>query len=812
MGAKRGLSRAGPELNRRDAIIKLFNLAEDKFLVTRTENTDGANVEVVYKAQDSAKAGESSCLGFIRFKTSDDQGGEGVIEIVNRKAVLQPWHLELGASSKGNDETQAGAHGEGLKVAFLVLMRGDQNFNVRCRSGGFNWVFNFTAQGKLVVRLNRMNSEKIRIEDAKSSGEHRKLLVPCAVSCEQDIQVQLAEGSIVKTPNKSLLLEPSLRGTIYLKGLLRKASHPTQIERSASMTRKPLKFGYYFVSGTTTRDRESVATAGEESKAIWAIWVKALGVRPALVEELSSMLNAPYRDYADVYRAESMVDRETAENLKAYLCGRKFGGKWYYSDSEKTTSANQATVQNPRLTQTIKGLGYTPAYISPVYWKVLRRYDLVRTTAEEERRRFMNAQPVASQVFGTDFAGLICRLLSACLRSCPVTEKVNVRFVRAGKLKLKSYLSKPETDSGTLTVHEQWLTYEDALKELGLPEDESNINDGVFHAVKTLFEDALAQIPDERFELLSVRRRQRRRAGRAVYLTHERTAKQIRNSEHLLGEQRIFEFFRIETTWGFDINPSSASLRAFWFVPPVEFLAANIAKSSVNLELHLEETCSHLRDKYLIGADMIATPACKSEQCRKKEDDVPFTSGSHTFDNLKTGQHYFYIIRMVKNPAAFVFITPPIFFPAPPLRITTFSRPPGPENNPVTYWYKTLGPELERVDVHMLSNGQWYDAVQSDNGDVKALVSVLDTRDRDSYDEPEVNDEPEINDESESVIGKMEIEYTAMGLIPHANFVTWKVRKMGNELMKEQQLERCNSFSAHEQSRSSVLDSVSRMF
>ena len=44
----------------------------------------------------------------------------------------------MGGTSKAGNKNQAGAHGEGLKLALLVLMRGEQNHCVRCRSGGFN--------------------------------------------------------------------------------------------------------------------------------------------------------------------------------------------------------------------------------------------------------------------------------------------------------------------------------------------------------------------------------------------------------------------------------------------------------------------------------------------------------------------------------------------------------------------------------------------------------------------------------------------------------------------------------------------------
>lgn len=140
---------------RRDGIIKSFNLAGNEFKVERVEQTLGRNTEIVYRVpaankSDAKNPKDPKWLGYIRFKGRD---GEGFIDIANCSATLQPKHLDMGGTSKTGDKEQAGAHGEGLKIALLVLMRRPQNHFVRCRSGGFNWIFNFSTSGRLVVRL-----------------------------------------------------------------------------------------------------------------------------------------------------------------------------------------------------------------------------------------------------------------------------------------------------------------------------------------------------------------------------------------------------------------------------------------------------------------------------------------------------------------------------------------------------------------------------------------------------------------------------------------------------------------------------------
>lgn len=129
-------------------------------------------------------------LGYIRYK---GRHGEGTIDITNRSATLQPWHLDLGGTSKADDDDQAGAHGEGLKLALLVLMRGMQNHSVRCRSGGFNWKFNFTTRGRLVARLHRMAPEAIRKAEDQARRLSQRTLLPFGTNPELDVQFVIGE-------------------------------------------------------------------------------------------------------------------------------------------------------------------------------------------------------------------------------------------------------------------------------------------------------------------------------------------------------------------------------------------------------------------------------------------------------------------------------------------------------------------------------------------------------------------------------------------------------------------------------------------
>jgi hypothetical protein len=57
-------------------------------------------------------------LGFVRYKEKD-----GMLELTNFKARLSRATLDLGVTSKREKDHLAGTHGEGFKIAALVMVR-----------------------------------------------------------------------------------------------------------------------------------------------------------------------------------------------------------------------------------------------------------------------------------------------------------------------------------------------------------------------------------------------------------------------------------------------------------------------------------------------------------------------------------------------------------------------------------------------------------------------------------------------------------------------------------------------------------------
>lgn len=243
------------------------------------------------------------------------------------------------------------------------------NHEIMCVSGGWNWRFNFRADRTLKAQLTKMSDEKRAREEEKSRKLCTKGAIPFPVSPLNDVKFvigracigkshygwkvkrekvtvdefkewtkaalfleDIEEGGIIITSSGDLALAEQLRRNLYIKGLLLKES--TDI-MSASVSGHPLKYGYNFAKGKTDRDRHNMASANEESKAIHDIWRRVVIERkPALISDLSEMLNSTQSLYTDVQHAFENLQKETAISLRTHLFSIE--RKWYYSAEEKS--------------------------------------------------------------------------------------------------------------------------------------------------------------------------------------------------------------------------------------------------------------------------------------------------------------------------------------------------------------------------------------------------------------------------------------------------------------------------------------------
>lgn len=354
-------------LHRRDAIIESNRLDPKDFSVTLQATPPGGRgkTEIVYKAFGGHPDSGAECLGFVRFI---GQHGLGTIELSNLRATLHPDHLDFGGTTKKGRQNQAGAHGEGLKLAIMILMQSSQNHTVFACSGGVNYTFNFNTKGKLVARLSRNDKTQphpqpkklsistpavmptgdvhfmigqkkpgrnelglqarrtlVRQEDFASWSEVSLDLIKARIGDQSDQR-------IINTPHGDLLVSPDFRGKLFLKGLLLRESTES---RSASMTGLRLAFGYNFAFGRTNRERQSVADAYEEATGYGRILCHALRDRPDLSGKVCDHLNSTEPRYAESQCPAIIWPRDVAVMFKQNLLRGELANRWLYYSKEQ---------------------------------------------------------------------------------------------------------------------------------------------------------------------------------------------------------------------------------------------------------------------------------------------------------------------------------------------------------------------------------------------------------------------------------------------------------------------------------------------
>lgn len=242
------------------------------------------------------KPGTAELLGFIRFAYDRDGFSiGGGLKIANFNASLQGYTLRTGGTTKSGDGRQTGQFGEGMKLSALVFRRSGYKFHIE--STGFKWDFTY-QQRELVCKLSRISEERLNGLARNARGLPRTAeahpwedvcVVIGAPGKTRDISGQPARGkrihvidfrewlkvtldikpptAMIKTSKGYLIREPSYSGQLYLQGLL----FP-----SGATIPQPYQFGYNFLTGSTTRDRTSLAGSNEEGQKVADIWAAAI--------------------------------------------------------------------------------------------------------------------------------------------------------------------------------------------------------------------------------------------------------------------------------------------------------------------------------------------------------------------------------------------------------------------------------------------------------------------------------------------------------------------------------------------------------
>lgn len=180
----------------------------------------------------------------------------GTLEIRSEGVTLEAESLVLGGTSKEGRSDLIGGFHEGMKLAFVVLLR--EGYTIEIENGGVLWRPSFEVSSTYGVRVLTIEEEdgEEQNEDlvfriggiAESLYEELRGNFPCI---EEDY------GEVVECEYGQILLEKSFRGKMFVEGLyIQKDEH--------------FEFGYNFKADVVELDRDRKAINYHELKTLTA--------------------------------------------------------------------------------------------------------------------------------------------------------------------------------------------------------------------------------------------------------------------------------------------------------------------------------------------------------------------------------------------------------------------------------------------------------------------------------------------------------------------------------------------------------------
>lgn len=177
------------------------------------------------------------------------------ITISNKTSKLKAESLLLGGGTKADDENTIGKHGEGYKIAFMVLLRNNKSIKVYNYGAREVWSARLIVSRRYGQQVPAIFVEKEAVW--KSVPNNDLTIEVSGITPEEYITIQdknlnLRQDTIDRvniTGSGSIILNPEEKGNIYVRGLF--------ISNESS-----LSYGYDFEPSVITldRDRRMVST------------------------------------------------------------------------------------------------------------------------------------------------------------------------------------------------------------------------------------------------------------------------------------------------------------------------------------------------------------------------------------------------------------------------------------------------------------------------------------------------------------------------------------------------------------------------
>ncbi|KAJ0365560.1 hypothetical protein COL154_004417 [Colletotrichum chrysophilum] len=576
-------------LKMKDGIIAAFDMDPRSFLPVWNETTPGVIRITVHRNIE----GQRELVGFIVHKAKT-----GTVEIANFNANLSMDDLSIGGSTKRNNDKFAGVHGEGFKVAALVMVR--SGIPVRIQSTSANWNFGFKGFNKdrFYCKISKpntknVNSETVSLTQQTMGGTLRSDLVSYS---SRDVAIQLSHPAtgrgyrkpitaeefrawttvsldlsnpdpdkMIRTQHGDLVFDERFAGQIYLKGF--KVSAPT-------LGSKSYRFCYNFATGKLGRDRERMTSHDKEAETLANIWETAVaGDHGNLVQRYVELFS---EDCVDIISAEK-ASRILARRIWTWLRTSQPGAFYY---SEGSDSRHDGGHQVGIILNDIKK---QPRKLAKELWRLLVKYDCARTPQQERIRLFSSSQPVGNVdgYFGLN----ISRVLKSVLAMDTALSGIQLQFVQGADTTIDLHF---DPKSGVLQINHRWLNFEAVHVETPCEFFEIAKHDDVDdifycdHVVEDLLELAMNHIRD--------------------YVN-------ISPSKAIELRRQAREYIR-QTPRGVQVSTTSKAceLQVHWLRNNYELVSRNYLERKVcNVKLHSLSTCETRREDLIINTVMLHT-------------------------------------------------------------------------------------------------------------------------------------------------------------------------------------------------------------
>ncbi|KAF9876159.1 hypothetical protein CkaCkLH20_06102 [Colletotrichum karsti] len=644
--------------NWKDGIVESYGLDPRSF-VTHLHETKNEIQITVHRPTPNAPSPETSrtrrqirpegeLLGFIRFKRK-----QGSIELANFNAALTMQNLSLGGTTKHGDDKFVGTHGEGFKLAALVMLRNNRRFQIKSSSASWNFSFKGVYQDRFTCSIGPATDRKV--ENDKAALERETTNKPRAslkAYIHQDVVVKIYNrpsdicdritedqfndwiavsldikgpppDAMIRTEYGDLLLDERFAGRIYLKSL--------RVKHNGAGGKR-YHYGYNFAEGEISRDREQLTNSKEKALMLADIWGAAMQH-----EEHGGDLVPKYialfgnSDYGDVFGVEDAISEHTARLIWRRLRTDAPGEFFYSEDPETTTEyAPQADI----ITNDIKK---QPRKLPNRLWKVLRRFSLARTPEEQRLHLFESSSPIPP--ISSPFAAGVERMLRTVLSMDPRLRSVTPVFVNGGNIGINLHYKKEQK---ALLIHRKWLDFGKAHENSACEFSKLTTLEGgqeasafaCDHVVEDLFElavnDLRGHLQISPMEAIDLRREARERL--------HQTPRDVQIANYSGGNA-------LQVTW----IGTSSGVASKYYEDRIFCIVA----------LHAMSSCENRREELVKSTNVAASEA----SCRCEHRKVGLSESSATFHDLDPAETYFALLwhhdlRPSDQPTAGISSTP----------------------------------------------------------------------------------------------------------------------------------------------------------